>query len=272
MRSTSLLTSTIRRYGNCATSLDVIIVDTSVWVAVLRDASKRGRVERALAGDDAYLTRFTRLELLMGASREEQRTRLERYLDVQMYVEADSEAWCNAARTYFDLRCVGKMVHSPIDCCIAEAGMAHDALLLHQDRDFTTIATVRPLRERWIEFWEPSAIRGTLFAAPGPAEDIPSRPRAFGAAFVALLASKRRCSVGCVEFSRSIPPPADRPCRTASTAESIAFAPASSQRSRDSDRTDRATRTRSPMDSTDRLVRHRVNSTGLSKMLERALR
>ncbi len=130
----------------------MIVVDTSVWVAVLRDASKRGRIEGALAGDDAHLTRFTQMELLMGATREEQWTRLERYLDVQLYVEADSETWRDAGRTYFDLRRVGKTVRSPIDCCIAEIAIAHDALLLHQDRDFTTIATVRPLRERWIEF------------------------------------------------------------------------------------------------------------------------
>ena len=129
----------------------MIIVDTSVWVAVLRDAGKRGRVEGALAGDDAHLTRFTQLELLMGASREEQWGRLERYLDGQDYAEADSETWRDAARTYFNLRRLGKTVRSPIDCCIAEIAIAHDALLLHQDRDFTTIAAVRPLRERWIE-------------------------------------------------------------------------------------------------------------------------
>ena len=129
----------------------MLIVDTSVWVDVLRDASRRGRLEGALAGEDPCLTRFTQMELLMGAAREDQWRRLERYLDGQSYVEADRDTWSRAARTFYELRRAGRTVRSPIDCCIAEIAIAHEALLLHRDRDFSTIATVRPLRERWLD-------------------------------------------------------------------------------------------------------------------------
>ena len=129
----------------------MLIVDTSIWIEVLRDASRRGRLEGALAGDEPRLTRFTQMELLMGAAREEQWRRLERYLDGQVYVEADRDTWSRAARTFFELRRAGRPVRSPIDCCIAEIAIAHEALLLHRDRDFTAIATVRPLRERWLD-------------------------------------------------------------------------------------------------------------------------
>ncbi|MDE0127093.1 MAG: PIN domain-containing protein [Bryobacterales bacterium] len=129
----------------------MIIVDTSIWVEVLRDSRKRGQVEGALAGADAYLTRFTQMELLVGAGREDQWSRLERYLSVQKYAEADSSTWRDAARTYYELRRMGKTVRSPIDCCIAEITIAHDASLLHRDRDFRAIASVRPLRERWLD-------------------------------------------------------------------------------------------------------------------------
>ena len=129
----------------------MLIVDTSVWVEVLRDAAGRGRLEGAIAGDDPCLTRFTQMELLMGAAREEQWRRLERYLDGQRYVEADRDTWRRAGRTFFDLRRAGKTVRSPIDCCIVEIAIAHEALLLHRDRDFRVIATVRPLRERWFD-------------------------------------------------------------------------------------------------------------------------
>ena len=129
----------------------MIIVDTSVWVEVLRDSRKRGRVEGALAGCDAYLTRFTQVEILVGAGREDQWIRLERYLSVQKYAEANSNTWRDAARTYVELRRIGKTVRSPIDCCIAEIAIAHDAALLHKDRDFRAIASVRPLRERWLD-------------------------------------------------------------------------------------------------------------------------
>ena len=130
----------------------MIIVDTSVWVELLRDASKRGRIESALAGEQLHLTRFTQMELLMGVRLEAQWRRLERYLEVQRYAEADRDTWHHAARTYFDLRRVGKTIRSPIDCCIAEIAIANDALLFHRDRDFRAIAVVRPLRERWIDF------------------------------------------------------------------------------------------------------------------------
>ena len=130
----------------------MIIVDTSVWVELLRDASKRARLESALAGEEVHLTRFTQMELLMGVRREAQWRRLERYLEVQQYAEADGSTWHLAARTYFDLRRIGKTIRSPIDCCIAEIAIANDALLFHRDRDFRTIAAVRPLRERWIDF------------------------------------------------------------------------------------------------------------------------
>lgn len=129
----------------------MLIVDTSVWVEVLRDAAGRGRLEGAIAGDEPCLTRFTQMELLMGAAREDQWRRLERYLDGQRYVEADRDTWRRAGRTFFDLRRAGKTVRSPIDCCIAEIAIAREALLLHRDRDFRVIATARPLRERWLD-------------------------------------------------------------------------------------------------------------------------
>lgn len=130
----------------------MITVDLSVWVALLRDATKRGRVESRLASEEFHLTRFTQMELLMGVRRETQWRRLERYLEVQQYAEADGSTWHQAARTYFDLRRVGKTIRSPFDCCIAEIAIANDALLFHRDRDFRAIAAVRPLRERWIDF------------------------------------------------------------------------------------------------------------------------
>jgi predicted nucleic acid-binding protein len=44
----------------------------------------------------------------------------------------------------------GKTVRSPIDCCIAQVAIDHDTLLLHRDRDFETIAEIRPLRQMWL--------------------------------------------------------------------------------------------------------------------------
>ncbi len=125
----------------------MILVDTSVWVAVLRDNS--GKISQTFhekIGTDIYvLSRFTQLELLQGARDEQEWRRLDEYLATQYYLEAHDDTWKEAARTYFELRRKGVTLSSPIDCCIAQIAMETDALLLHQDHDFETIAGIRPL-------------------------------------------------------------------------------------------------------------------------------
>jgi len=125
----------------------MILVDTSIWVEVLRDSGGdvKAAFEKALDGDEVVLTRFQQLELLQGARDEREWALLREYLDSQDYLECDSQSWLAAARIYFDLRRAGKTVRSPIDCCIAQIAMDHDVLVLHRDRDFEVIATVRPL-------------------------------------------------------------------------------------------------------------------------------
>lgn len=132
----------------------MIVVDTSVWIDVLRDRTdaKRAALATALAGEDTALTRFHQLELLQGCRDEREWSVLSDYLDTQDYLEASPATWPSAARVYFDLRRRGATVRSPIDCCIAQVVMDHDALLLHRDKDFATIAGVRPLRQTWLEW------------------------------------------------------------------------------------------------------------------------
>ena len=125
----------------------MILVDTSVWVSILRD--KTGEVVqrfRKRIGTDIYvLSRFTQLELLQGVKDEREWERLDDYLATQYYLEATDHTWREAARIYFELRRRGITLSSPIDCCIAQIAIESDALLLHRDQDFDTIAGIRPL-------------------------------------------------------------------------------------------------------------------------------
>ncbi len=129
-----------------------MLIDTSVLVALFRDRS--GAVTQGLRelleGRDYYLTRFTQVELLQGARDEKEWLRLSDYLADQDYLEMDDENWANAARLYFDLRRRGLTVRSVIDCCIAEIALRHEMTLVHNDRDFATIAKLRTLSH--IEF------------------------------------------------------------------------------------------------------------------------
>ena len=126
----------------------MLLIDTSVWISVLRDRSGqiRQQLEILIAGREVLLTRFTQLELLQGSLNEKEWTLLSTYLETQDYIEPRSHSWQAAARIYYDLRRQGLTVRSPIDCCIAQAALEHDLLLIHNDRDFETIAQVRSLQ------------------------------------------------------------------------------------------------------------------------------
>ena len=131
-----------------------VLIDTSVWVDVLRDASGAAadRVRSIVDDDEVVLTRFNQLELLQGALDEREWTTLANYLEGQDYVEAGDDTWRAAARIYYELRRRGRTVRSAVDCCIAQLAIEHEALLLHQDRDFETIAEIRPLAAQHISF------------------------------------------------------------------------------------------------------------------------
>ena len=126
----------------------MLLIDTSVWINVFRD--RRGQVrqqlEKLIAGRDVLLTRFTQLELLQGCLNEQEWTLLSDYLESQDYVELSSRSWQAAARIYYDLRRQGFTIRSPIDCCIAQLPIENDLILIHNDRDFETIAQMRSLQ------------------------------------------------------------------------------------------------------------------------------
>lgn len=128
--------------------LVVLLIDTSVWIGVFHDHSGqvRQQLEILIAERDVLLTRFTQLELLQGSLNEQEWTLLSTHLEAQDYVELTIHSWQAAARIYYDLRRQGLTVRSPIDCCIAQAALENDLLLIHNDRDFETIAQVRSLQ------------------------------------------------------------------------------------------------------------------------------
>jgi len=130
----------------------MVLIDTSVWIPILRDKSgiEAQRLRLWLDYRDAALTRFTQLELLQGCRDETEWSRLSEYLEFQIYIETSDKTWPAAARIFFDLRRKGLTVRSPIDCCIAQIAIERGLTLLHNDRDFDVIASEQALRHlRW---------------------------------------------------------------------------------------------------------------------------
>lgn len=130
------------------------LVDTSVWVEVLRDRTgvKKASFRQAIGREPVALSRLTEYELLAGCRDQGEWRLLVSYLDDQLYLPLADESWRSAARIYFDLRRRGLTVRGPIDCALAQLALDNDALLVHRDRDFEAIAEVRPLRQRYLDF------------------------------------------------------------------------------------------------------------------------
>lgn len=125
----------------------MILVDTSVWIDVLRDQEGTlvASFRRRISSDICVFSRFTQLELLQGAKNEREWNTLDEYLSTQYYIEASETTWREAARIYFELRRKGITVNSPVDCCIAQIAIESGARLLHRDEDFEKISQIRPL-------------------------------------------------------------------------------------------------------------------------------
>lgn len=129
----------------------MLLIDTSVWINVLRDKSGIARIELEATIDNRqyYLPIFTQMELLQGCKSEAEWQKLNRYLAVQKYIVPDySQTWFNTARLYFELRRKGITIRSNIDCAIALCAIENNLLLLHCDRDFEQIARYTVLKEK----------------------------------------------------------------------------------------------------------------------------
>ena len=126
----------------------MILIETSVLVSVLRDRSG-GKAQRLLdlAGDrEIVISRFSELELLVGAKDDADWQNLTKYLGERRLLRPESTTWQGAARIYYELRRQGQTIRSTVDCCIAQIALEHDVPLVHDDRDFEVIAAVRPLK------------------------------------------------------------------------------------------------------------------------------
>ena len=129
------------------------ILDTSLVIPLFGrgGAAYAKRMADEIGDLDIYLTAMTELEVLQGARGEADWRKIEVFLAAQQIIQPAPIVWPQAARAYFDLRRIGHTVRSPIDCLIAEIAINRNMVLLHNDRDFEAIATVRPLNQRRID-------------------------------------------------------------------------------------------------------------------------
>jgi predicted nucleic acid-binding protein len=122
----------------------VIVVDTSAWIELFRGrshpvtAALEGLIERRA---DIAITEVVLMEALAGAPSVEALTRIRAQLVglpiLRLEGLADFE---EAALLYRVCRSAGHTLRNQVDCLIAVPAIHHGASILHNDRDFDTIA------------------------------------------------------------------------------------------------------------------------------------
>ena len=135
-----------------------ILIDTSLWIAMYRDRTGKlgSRLKAASGGVEPVFARPIALEILQGCSTDAEWSVTLEHLEGQAYLELTAHTWFEAAHIYFDARRLGKTIRSSMDCIVAQLAIANNCLLLHNDRDFETIASIRPLKQRRLDLDTPA--------------------------------------------------------------------------------------------------------------------
>ncbi|MGH7896519.1 MAG: type II toxin-antitoxin system VapC family toxin [Candidatus Binatia bacterium] len=127
----------------------MILVDTSVWVAVL---SRRPpfRLESRIDFREVVTCPVVVQEVLQGIRDESAFRRVRTSLLALPMVESPVpiDRFIEAATLHRLARAAGKSVRAGADCLIAAFAIRHDLEVLHRDRDFGALAEISSLRQR----------------------------------------------------------------------------------------------------------------------------
>jgi hypothetical protein len=127
----------------------MIIVDTSVLIDYLKgnNTAKVGLFDKIVNNDlDYCISALTYQELLQGARDEKEFEQLKDFFSSQIILPLPTanSFFEQSAGIYFTLRRRGKTVRSTVDVIIAAQAVVGNHIVLHDDRDFDTIAEFLP--------------------------------------------------------------------------------------------------------------------------------
>ena len=122
----------------------MILVDTSVWIDLFRNAeSPEGRylsdaIDRE---DDIAFCGVIMTEVLQGIRSDEEYHSVRRnFISNLIFLPTEIRSYQLAASVYRNARSAGKTIRNTIDCLIASCAILHNVPLLQKDRDYRTIA------------------------------------------------------------------------------------------------------------------------------------
>lgn len=122
----------------------MILIDSSVWIDWLRGADTDAVrfIQQREGYEELALTQMIYLEVLQGIRSDEQFALTRQVLAAQTILEPlDAlETFEAAAQLYRLARQRGLTIRKSTDCLIAAIALEHDAMLVHNDRDFLALA------------------------------------------------------------------------------------------------------------------------------------
>ena len=125
----------------------MILVDTSVLIDLFKgnDNDAVCVFREAIQQQVPFgITSFIYQEILQGTKTRKEYTILNEYLSTQRFFHPKDQlaSYAGAADIYFSCRKKGVTIRSTIDCLIAQISLEYDLFLLHNDKDFTAMASV----------------------------------------------------------------------------------------------------------------------------------
>lgn len=127
----------------------MVLVDTSVWIDFFagRDLPHvEWLVDLIDRGEDLCVCGVILAEVLQGIRKDREYRTTKAYLADLFYLDLPRKVYLRAADIYRTLRAEGVTIRNTVDCLIAAACIEHDAILLHNDRDFEAISRRFSLR------------------------------------------------------------------------------------------------------------------------------
>jgi predicted nucleic acid-binding protein len=127
----------------------VVLVDTSVWIAVFRQGSHLS-LEEVVNFDDVVTCLPVVQEVLQGFQDPKAFDRARDAMHALPIVDSPmpQAAFDQAVDLYRATRRAGLTVRSGVDCLIAASAIRHHLEILHDDRDYDALARVSTLQVR----------------------------------------------------------------------------------------------------------------------------
>ena len=122
--------------------LMMVLIDTTVWVDFFagRQLPHVSVLERLINDrDDICVCGIILTEVLQGIRKESEFQKIKELFTTMIFLPMPYSVFLGAAQIYRALRRKGITIRNAVDCMIASVAIENDVMLLHNDKDFTSI-------------------------------------------------------------------------------------------------------------------------------------